>query len=209
MPVGKWAYTLWHECGCVETVTLEEHDRRTTLTMLLRYDNQAVRDGVLQSPAATGMEAGFSDLAALSPYSVDDRHVEDQPVPVVQRQRPDVSPVRLVQTRPRRVGHRAQQLLRACASRRYSAEAKSGPRGGNASLRCPSPTNAVHARGSAATRGRGAARRSSTRTDGRKRGRDDDMTRRPYLLRPFRSWSRGWTLVPSRCMTRCGGLPTW
>jgi hypothetical protein len=35
--------------------------------MLLRYDNQAVRDAVLQSPAASGMEAGFTNLAALLP----------------------------------------------------------------------------------------------------------------------------------------------
>jgi len=57
----------WYEGECVETVTLEENDGRTTLTMLLRYDNQAVRDAVLQSPAATGMEAGFTNLAALLP----------------------------------------------------------------------------------------------------------------------------------------------
>jgi hypothetical protein len=43
------------------------NDGRTTLTMILRYDNQAVRDAVLQSPAATGMETGFSNLAALLP----------------------------------------------------------------------------------------------------------------------------------------------
>ena len=55
----------WYEGNCVETVTLEEQGGRTTLTMLLRYDNQAVRDGVLQSPATTGMEAGFANLAAL------------------------------------------------------------------------------------------------------------------------------------------------
>jgi len=57
----------WYEGECVETVTLEENDGRTTLTMLLRYDNQSVRDAVLQSGATTGMEAGFSNLAALLP----------------------------------------------------------------------------------------------------------------------------------------------
>ena len=57
----------WYEGECVEAVTLEENDGRTTLTMLLRYDNQAVRDAVLQSDAASGMEAGFSNLAALLP----------------------------------------------------------------------------------------------------------------------------------------------
>ena len=57
----------WYEGECVETVTLEENGGRTTLTMLLRYDNQAVRDAVLQSGATTGMEAGFGNLAALLP----------------------------------------------------------------------------------------------------------------------------------------------
>ena len=57
----------WYEGECVETVTLEENGGRTTLTMILRYDNQAVRDAVLQSPASTGMEAGFDNLAALLP----------------------------------------------------------------------------------------------------------------------------------------------
>jgi len=57
----------WYEGECVETVTLEENDGRTTLTMLLRYDNLAVRDAVLQSGATTGMEAGFTNLAALLP----------------------------------------------------------------------------------------------------------------------------------------------
>ena len=57
----------WYEGGCVETVTFEESDGRTTLTELLRYDNQAVRDAVLESPASSGMEAGFANLAALLP----------------------------------------------------------------------------------------------------------------------------------------------
>jgi uncharacterized protein YndB with AHSA1/START domain len=57
----------WYEGECVETLTLEENDGRTTLTLLLRYDNQAVRDGVLQSGATGGMEAGFTNLAALLP----------------------------------------------------------------------------------------------------------------------------------------------
>lgn len=57
----------WYEGECVESVTFEENGGRTTLTMLLRYDNQAVRDGVLQSGATGGMEAGFDNLAALLP----------------------------------------------------------------------------------------------------------------------------------------------
>ena len=61
----------WYDGECVETVTLDENDGRTTLTMLLRYDNQAVRDGVLQGPAIGGMEAGFNALAALLPTLTD------------------------------------------------------------------------------------------------------------------------------------------
>lgn len=57
----------WYEGECVGTVTLEESGGRTTFTMLLRYDNQAVRDAVLQSGATGGMEAGFTNLAALLP----------------------------------------------------------------------------------------------------------------------------------------------
>jgi uncharacterized protein YndB with AHSA1/START domain len=57
----------WYEGECVETLTLEENAGRTTLTMLLRYDSQAVRDAVLQSGASAGMEAGFANLAALLP----------------------------------------------------------------------------------------------------------------------------------------------
>ena len=57
----------WYDGECVETVMLEENGGRTTLTILLRYDSQAVRDAVLQSPASTGMEAGFANLAALLP----------------------------------------------------------------------------------------------------------------------------------------------
>lgn len=55
----------WYDGECVETVTFEENGGRTTLTTLLRYDNQALRDSVLQSPASTGMEAGWNGLATL------------------------------------------------------------------------------------------------------------------------------------------------
>lgn len=61
----------WYEGECVETVSLEENDGRTTLTMLLRYDTQAVRDAVLQGPATSGMAAGFDNLEALLPTLTD------------------------------------------------------------------------------------------------------------------------------------------
>ena len=55
----------WYEGECVGTVTFDEKDGKTTLTLLLRYDNQATRDGVLKSPALGGLETGFSVLADL------------------------------------------------------------------------------------------------------------------------------------------------
>jgi uncharacterized protein YndB with AHSA1/START domain len=55
----------WYDGECVESVTFDESGGRTTMTMVLRYDNQAVRDAVLQGPATGGMEAGFNNLAAL------------------------------------------------------------------------------------------------------------------------------------------------
>src|SRR4051812_33788088 len=55
----------WYEGSCVGTIEFDEHDGRTTMTMTLRYDSQAARDGVLQSPMATGLEMGFNAMADL------------------------------------------------------------------------------------------------------------------------------------------------
>lgn len=53
----------WYEGECVGTVTFIEQGGKTTLTMTLRYDSKAVRDGVLKSPMKQGVEAGFDTLA--------------------------------------------------------------------------------------------------------------------------------------------------
>ena len=53
----------WYDGECVGTVTLTERDGKTTLTMNLRYDSQAIRDAVLKSPMEQGMKAGFDTLA--------------------------------------------------------------------------------------------------------------------------------------------------
>ena len=55
----------WYEGEAVGTVELTEANGRTTLVMTLRYASKAVRDAVLQSPAATGMESGFTALDEL------------------------------------------------------------------------------------------------------------------------------------------------
>ena len=55
----------WYEGECVGTVTLVEHGGKTTLTMTLRYDSQAVRDAVLAHGALEGMAAGFDTLATV------------------------------------------------------------------------------------------------------------------------------------------------
>lgn len=55
----------WYEGECVGTVTFVERGGKTTLTMRLRYDSQAIRDSVLRSPMESGMKAGFDTLAAV------------------------------------------------------------------------------------------------------------------------------------------------
>lgn len=53
----------WYEGECAGTVTFDEQGGKTTITMRLRYDSQAVRDSVLKSPMAEGVAAGFETLA--------------------------------------------------------------------------------------------------------------------------------------------------
>ena len=55
----------WYEGDAVGTVELTEANGRTTLVMTLRYASKEVRDAVLQSPAAGGMEMGFTKLDEL------------------------------------------------------------------------------------------------------------------------------------------------
>ncbi|HEV7767047.1 MAG TPA: SRPBCC family protein [Thermoanaerobaculia bacterium] len=52
----------WYEGGAVGTVTFEEEDGRTTLTMRVLYDSKEVRDSVLQTPMEQGVGAGFDQL---------------------------------------------------------------------------------------------------------------------------------------------------
>jgi len=55
----------WYEGEAVGTVEFTESAGRTTLVTTLRYASKEIRDAVLQSPATSGMEAGFNVLDAL------------------------------------------------------------------------------------------------------------------------------------------------
>ena len=55
----------WYEGDAVGTVEFREADGRTTLVTTLRYASKAVRDAVLQSPATSGMESGYTLLDEL------------------------------------------------------------------------------------------------------------------------------------------------
>ena len=55
----------WYEGDAVGTVELTEANGRTTLVMTLRYASKDVRDAVLQSPATSGIESGFTALDEL------------------------------------------------------------------------------------------------------------------------------------------------
>ena len=55
----------WYEGEAVGTVEFSEAKGRTTLVTTLRYASKDVRDAVLQSPATSGMESGYSLLDEL------------------------------------------------------------------------------------------------------------------------------------------------
>jgi len=55
----------WYEGEAVGTLVLTERDGQTTATTTVRYASQAVRDGVLRSPATGGFSAGLDALEAL------------------------------------------------------------------------------------------------------------------------------------------------
>lgn len=57
----------WYEGEAVGTVTFDEQDGKTTLTMTIRYASKDIRDAVLQSPMEQGVAAGFNKLAELLP----------------------------------------------------------------------------------------------------------------------------------------------
>ncbi len=57
----------WYEGEAVGTVTFDEQDGKTTLTMTILYASKDIRDAVLQSPMEQGVASGFNKLAELLP----------------------------------------------------------------------------------------------------------------------------------------------
>jgi uncharacterized protein YndB with AHSA1/START domain len=55
----------WYEGDAVGTVVFTEAQGRTTLVTTLRYGSKQIRDSVLQSPATSGMESGYTKLDEL------------------------------------------------------------------------------------------------------------------------------------------------
>ena len=55
----------WYAGEAVDTLVLTERDGRTTATTTILYVSKEVRDGVLQSPMADGMERGYTQLDRL------------------------------------------------------------------------------------------------------------------------------------------------
>lgn len=52
----------WYPGECLNTTTFFEKDGITTLTTVTRYESKEARDGVLQSPAATGIAESYDVL---------------------------------------------------------------------------------------------------------------------------------------------------
>lgn len=55
----------WYEGEAVGTLVLTERDGKTTATTTVRYASRAVRDGVLKTPMAKGVSAGYESLDAV------------------------------------------------------------------------------------------------------------------------------------------------
>jgi uncharacterized protein YndB with AHSA1/START domain len=53
----------WYEGDAISTVTFEETDGRTTVTLTIRYDSNEIRDNVLAMDVTRGMSASFDNLA--------------------------------------------------------------------------------------------------------------------------------------------------
>jgi uncharacterized protein YndB with AHSA1/START domain len=53
----------WYPGEAVVTQTLVEEGGKTTLTLTVRYESKEARNGVLQSPMASGVEATYNRLA--------------------------------------------------------------------------------------------------------------------------------------------------
>lgn len=52
----------WYEGEAISRVTFHEERGETRLTVTVRYDSEAIRDAVLQSPMAEGMAHGLDQL---------------------------------------------------------------------------------------------------------------------------------------------------
>jgi len=55
----------WYPGDAESKVTFVDEAGRTTLTLTVRYESKAARDGVLQSPMEQGVAAGFDALEKL------------------------------------------------------------------------------------------------------------------------------------------------
>jgi uncharacterized protein YndB with AHSA1/START domain len=55
----------WYPGDAESTVTLVEHEGKTTLTLTVRYESRAARDQVLASPMEQGVAIGFDTLAGV------------------------------------------------------------------------------------------------------------------------------------------------
>jgi uncharacterized protein YndB with AHSA1/START domain len=55
----------WYEGEALDTMVLTERDGKTTLTTTVLYDSKEARDGVLQSPMATGVAESYDRLDEL------------------------------------------------------------------------------------------------------------------------------------------------
>ncbi len=57
----------WYEGEAVGTVTFDEANGKTTLTMSIRYASKDIRDAVLASPMEQGVGAGYDKLEEILP----------------------------------------------------------------------------------------------------------------------------------------------
>ena len=55
----------WYPGEAVDTTVFVETGGRTTVTTTVRYESKEARDGVLQTPMATGVAESYDKLAAL------------------------------------------------------------------------------------------------------------------------------------------------
>lgn len=52
----------WYEGEAVGTMRLTENDGRTTLSITMKYDTEAIRDSILRSPMDEGLAVGYDRL---------------------------------------------------------------------------------------------------------------------------------------------------